>query len=142
MRRGNPNPPKKTRYSNPVVVFDLETEKWHNFRSVSLAARTLEMANNTLLEAMRQMKPAKQRWLVAYKGEEAKLAQSLHYHQKHYNSQVRHISVTRQNKKKVPLRIDSHTVIYVSPEDATEEYAKQYRQRLADNKANFSNERR
>lgn len=32
--------------------------------------------------------------------------------------------------KLVPLRIDSHTVIYVKPEKATPEYAEEYREKL------------
>ena len=32
--------------------------------------------------------------------------------------------------KLVPLRLDSHTVIYVKPEKATPEYAEQYREKL------------
>jgi hypothetical protein len=35
--------------------------------------------------------------------------------------------------KLVPLRIDSHTVIYVKPEKATPEYAEEYRQKLSKN---------
>lgn len=35
----------------------------------------------------------------------------------------------------VPLRIDSHTVIYVKPEKATPEYAEQYREKLKSNSA-------
>lgn len=33
-------------------------------------------------------------------------------------------------RKKVPLRIDSHTTIYVKPSEATEEFAAAYRKRL------------
>lgn len=142
MRQGNPNPPKKTTYSKPVVVYDLETEKWHNYKSVSFAARSLDISNTTILIALRHQKPAKKRWLFAYKGEESKLAQSLPYHQEHYNNHVRQIKGTKKKGKKVMLRIDRHTVIYVDPKDATEEYAEQYRQRLADNKANFTDNRR
>ena len=142
MRYGNPKPAKKTTYSNPVVVYDLETGKWSNYRSVSLAARSLVMANTTLLVALRQQKPAKQRWLVAYKGEESKLEQSIPFHQQYYNNKVRPISGKASKGKKVPLRIDKHTVIYVAEENATEEYAEQYRQRLADNKENFTDNRR
>ena len=142
MRYGNHKPPKKTTYSNPVVAYDLETEKWSNYRSVSLAARSLDMANTTILVALRQQKPAKKRWLFAYKGEESKLAQALPYHQEYYNNHVRQVNGTKKKGKKVMLRIDKHTVIYVDPKDATEEYAEQYRQRLADNKANFTDNRR
>ena len=35
--------------------------------------------------------------------------------------------------KLVPLRLDSHTVLYVKPEKATPEYAEQYRQKLLKN---------
>ena len=142
MRYGNPKPTKKTTYSKPVVAYDLETGRWSNYRSVSLAARTLEMANTTILVALRQQKPAKQRWLFAYKGEEQKISMVLAYHQERYNSRVRYISGTKDNQKKVLLRIDSHTSIYVAPENATEEYAEQYRQRLADNKEKFTDNRR
>lgn len=142
MRYGNPKPAKKTTYSNPVVVYDLETGKWSNYKSISLAARSLVMANTTILIALRQQKPAKQRWLVAYKGEESKLAQSIPFQQEYYNSHVRRISSTKSKEKKVPLRIDSHTVIYVVPENATEEYAEQYRMRLADSKESFTDNRR
>ncbi len=141
MRYGNHKPPKKTSYSNPVVVYDLETERWSNYRSVSLAARSLDISNTTILIALRQQKPAKKRWLFAYKGEESKLAQSLPYHQEHYNNHVRQIKGTKKKGKKVMLRIDKHTVIYVDPKDATEEYAEQYRQRLADNMAKFADNR-
>jgi hypothetical protein len=141
MRQGNPNPPKKTTYSNPVVSYDLETGKWHNYRSVSIAARSLDMSNTTILIALRQQKPAKKRWLFAYKGEESKISQVLAYHQEHYNRHVRQVEGTKQKGKKVPLRIDTHTVIYVDPKDATEEYAEQYRQRLADNKAKSADNR-
>lgn len=142
MRYGNHKPPKKTSYSNPVVVYDLETERWSNYRSISLAARSLDMSNTTIVIALRQQKPAKKRWLFAYKGEESKLAQSLLYHQEYYNNHVRQIKGTKKKGRKVMLRIDKHTVIYVDPKDATEEYAEQYRQRLADNKANFTDNRR
>ena len=40
---------------------------------------------------------------------------------------------TKPKPKLVPLRIDSHTVIYVKPEKATPEYAEQYRQKLLKN---------
>jgi hypothetical protein len=40
--------------------------------------------------------------------------------------------------KLVPLRLDSHTVIYVKPEKATPEYAEQYREKL--NKTKSKNE--
>lgn len=142
MRYGNPKPPKKTCYSKPVVAYDLETGKWSNYRSVSLAARSLEMANTTILAALRQQKPAKKRWLFAYKGEEPKIAQVMAYHQEHYDNHVRHVSETKPSKGKVLLRIDSHTSIYVDPKDATEEYAEHYRQRLAENKAKFTDNRR
>lgn len=142
MRYGNPKPAKKTVYSKPLVVYDLETGKWSNYKSISLAARSLVMANTTLLIALRQQKPAKQRWLVAYKDEEARLEQSIAYHQEHYDSHVRRISGKPSKGKKVPLRIDNRTVIYVAPENATEEYAEKYRQRLADDKNNFSDNRR
>lgn len=99
------------------------------------------MSNTTILIALRQQKPAKKRWLFAYKGEESKISQVLAYHQEHYNRHVRQVEGTKQKGKKVPLRIDTHTVIYVDPKDATEEYAEQYRQRLADNKAKFADNR-
>ena len=79
--------------------------------------------------------------MFAYKGEESKLAQSLPYHQEHYNNHVRQIKGTKKKGKKVMLRIDRHTVIYVDPKDATEEYAEQYRQRLAENMAKFADNR-
>lgn len=142
MRYGNHKPPKKTTYSKPVVVYDLETEKWHNYKSVSFAARSLDISNTTILIALRQQKPAKKRWLFTYKAEESKLAQSLPYHQEYYNNHVRQVKGTKKKGKKVMLRIDKHTVIYVDPKDATEEYAEKYRQRLAENKANFTDNRR
>ena len=37
---------------------------------------------------------------------------------------------TKPKPKLVPLRIDSHTVIYVKPEKATHEYAEEYREKL------------
>jgi hypothetical protein len=39
--------------------------------------------------------------------------------------------------KLVPLRIDSHTVIYVKPEKATPEYAEEYRQKLLKNSRKY-----
>lgn len=35
--------------------------------------------------------------------------------------------------KLVPLRLDSHTVLYVKPEKATPEYAEEYREKLSKN---------
>ena len=39
--------------------------------------------------------------------------------------------------KLVPLRLDSHTVLYVKPEKATPEYAEQYRQKLLKNSRKY-----
>ena len=39
--------------------------------------------------------------------------------------------------KLVPLRLDSHTVLYVKPEKATPEYAEEYRQKLLKNSRKY-----
>ena len=46
---------------------------------------------------------------------------------------VKQRNATKPQESLVSLRIDSHTVIMVTPEKATPEYAEQYREKLSKN---------
>ena len=114
----------------PITVVNLETGERRRFRSCQHASRVIEVSSTKLLEMVKSGSIYRN-WYVFATGKtpdvEAKISAKTEFYRMNG-------PITRKGGRKpkgglVSLRIDAKTVIMVTPDKATEEYAEQWRQR-------------
>lgn len=113
----------------PVTAFNLDTLERKDFDSISKAAVYCRVDKSMLQKYMRN----DQMWSGWYwcPTEQADLCQDrVLYLSRRWKAEGKPLAQKYKTTTLVPLRIDNHTVIYVRPEKATEEYAEQYRKKL------------
>lgn len=121
----NTKPNKKTCYSRAVVGINLTTDERRQWPSVKTAAEGCGMQASWFTHLLRGHQPANG-WLCAYEDEQDWFAERLDYFKRSGKFKRTDPSKDKSMKGKVALRIDSRTVIYVTPDKATPEYAQQY----------------
>jgi hypothetical protein len=121
----------------PVTAFNLDTLERIDFPSMARAADHCLVDKSMLTKYMRN----DQMWRGWYwcPTEVADLRmERVRYLSRRWQSEDRPKACRRKEPPKlVPLRLDSHTVILVKPENATTEYAEQYRQKLLKNSRKY-----
>ena len=117
----------------PVTAFNLDTLERLDFPSMARAADHCLVDKSMLQKYLRN----DQMWRGWYwcPTEVAGLRmERVLYLSRRWQSEDKPKAYRRKESPKlVPLRLDSHTVLYVKPEKATPEYAEQYRQKLKKN---------
>ena len=129
-RKGNPNPTIKTCWKRAVVGVNLTTGQRVKWQSVRMAADAVGFDPSWFTHLLKENRPANG-WLCAYEDEEDKMKDRLDWCKRSGKYAKIKPNAAKSTKGKVALRIDSRTVIYVKPENATPEYAEEYRQRIS-----------
>jgi hypothetical protein len=119
-------PKPKTCYSRRCVIYDIETGTRSETPSITKAAAKIGCSTSFLGKIIRAGMNTNG-YVVAYIEDEQKALVKLRALQAKGDYKPR--KQRRREEKLVPLRIDSRTTIYVKPENATEAYAEQWRQR-------------
>lgn len=115
-----------------VVGYNLETGERRMWGTMSACAETIGTSVSYILIVIKNDRPLKG-WCLAYEEREQKAIDLYERGGQPRNKPTKRTPLRKPakcNKGLVSLRIDSHTVIWVKPEDATEEYAEQYREML------------
>lgn len=121
----NTKPTKKTCYSRAVVGINLTTDERRQWPSVKTAAEGCGMQASWFTHLLIGHLPTNG-WLCAYADEQDWVAEKLDYYKRSGKFKRTDPTKSKSMKGKVALRIDSRTVIYVTPDKATPEYAQQY----------------
>ena len=117
----------------PVTAFNLDTLERIDFPSVSRAADHCLVDKTTLRVYLRKDQMCRG-WYWCLTEEADQRMERVRSLSRRWKSEGRSkADRCKEPPKLVPLRIDSHTVIYVKPEKATREYAEKYRERLRNN---------
>ena len=111
-------------WRRPVVCYDIESGRRREFPSIAALARALGKNSANINEAIR-LRGHYLNWIVAFKEDEEKAKEKLRVFQGKTNFKRK----KAKPEDLVSLRIDKHTVILVTPDKATEEYAEQWRRR-------------
>lgn len=116
----------------PVTAFNLDTLERLDFPSMTRAADHCCVDKSMLQKYMRndQMWSG---WYWCPTDQADSRMECVLYLSRRWKAEGKPISSKFKTSGLVPLRIDSHTVLYVKPEKATPEYAEQYRQKLLKN---------
>lgn len=109
--------------SRRCVCFEITTGKRHEFASMQKMAAFIGCDPRAIHGVIHASMHTSSH-VVALVEDEKKAVEKLRFFRQQYN-----IKKKTEKKTEVPLRIDSRTVIYVTPDKATEEYAEQWRQR-------------
>ena len=126
----NHKPNIKQCWKRAVVGINLTTGERHEWPSVSTAAEGCGMQASWFGHLLRGHQVANG-WLCAYADYQDWVAERLEYLKRSGKySMNKNKGKGSSTKGKVALRIDSRTVIFVWPEDATPEYAEQYRNKI------------
>lgn len=114
----------------PVTVVNLETGERRRFSSCQYASRVIEVSSTKLLEMVKSGSIYRN-WYVFATGKtpdvEAKIRAKTEFYR--MNGPTTRKGGRKTNGGLVSLRIDAKTVIMVTPDKATDEYAEQWRQR-------------
>lgn len=116
-------PKPKTCYSRNCVCFEIATGRRREFKSISQMAAFIGCANTTCGRVMKSGLHTGD-YIIAYIEDEDKAVVKLRTFQEKQNFKAK-----TKGRKEVPLRIDARTVIYVTPDKATPEYAEQWKAR-------------
>ena len=125
----NKHPNKKSCYKRPVVGINLTTGERVEFPSVNQAADQVGMNPSWFTTLMRQKRPAND-YICAYADDQRWLDEKAEYLMRTGRYERKSPKKGKNNKGLVQLRIDSRTVIYVKPSEATLEYAESYRKQM------------
>ena len=119
-------PKPKTCYSRRCVIYDIATGNRSEAPSITKAAAKIGCSTSFLGQIIRAGMNTNG-YVVAYIEDEQKAIVKLRALQA--RGDYKRPQKRSREEKLVPLRIDSRTTIYVKPENATEAYAEQWRQR-------------
>lgn len=121
----------------PTCAVNLETLERKYFPSFIAAAVHTGVSNEQISKCFHQDTPFNGWYFCPTDMVESK-TERIRYLSNKWIKEGMPIKGPRKPKPKlVPLRLDSHTVIYVKPEKATPEYAEQYRQKLLKNSRKY-----
>lgn len=114
----------------PTCAVNLETLERKYFPSFVAAAVHTGVGKEQVAKCFRQDTPFNG-WYFCSPNQVGDKTERIRYLSNKWIKEGMPIKGPRKPKPKlVPLRLDSHTVIYVKPEKATPEYAEQYREKL------------
>ena len=105
----------------PAFGYNLATGEHRVWRTMGEAAAEIGTKSQYLTAIIRKKKPFKG-WCIAADEATAKLMYDT-------GGKVK-LAADKPDVKLVQLRIDSHTVIWVRPEEANEKFAQKYRRKL------------
>lgn len=118
-------PKSKTCYSRKCVVYEIVTGKRREFPSLAMAAAMVGCSRSFLWQIIRAGMNT-HGYVVAYIEDEEQAIVKL----KALQARPEYRKMKQKKERKlVPLRIDSKTIIYVPEEKATPEYAEAWRVR-------------
>lgn len=121
----------------PVTAFNLDTLERLDFPSMARAADHCLVDKSMLQKYLRNDQMWRGWYWCPTEVADLRMERVL-YLSRRWQSEDKPKSYRRKESPKlVPLRLDSHTVIYVKPEKATPEYAEQYRQKLLKNSRKY-----
>lgn len=123
---------KRKSRNRRVVVYDIATGERTEYQSVTMAAGAVG-CNISWLNQVLKSRMHVNGFIVAYIEDEAKAIEKLRNNQSRGEFK-RTVRRTTAPKGTVPLRIDDRTVIYVSPDQASESFAEKYRKKLQGDK--------
>lgn len=115
----------------PIIAVDLETGERRQFPTMTAAANFTQMSVTTALNVYKA-DGTHGKWYFCRPEAYPLKADRIRALAKIWQSKKSTREPVMESPSLVSLRIDAHTVIMVSPEKATPEYAARYRQRLAD----------
>ena len=117
----------------PTCAVNLETLERKYFPSFSAAAVHTGVGKEQVAKCFHQDTPFNG-WYFCPTDKVGEKTERIRYLSNKWIKEGMPIKGPRNTKPKlVPLRLDSHTVLYVKPEKATPEYAEQYREKLSKN---------
>lgn len=116
-------PKPKTCYSRRCVCYEIATGCRREFKSIRQMAAFIGCANTTCGMVMKSGLHTGD-YIIAYIEDEQKAIVKLRTFQEKQNFKAR-----KTKRKEVPLRIDARTVIYVTPDKATPEYAQKWKEK-------------
>ena len=119
-------PKPKTCYSRRCVIYDIATGTRSETHSITKAAAKIGCSTSFLGQIIMAGMNTNG-FVVTYIEDEQKAIVKLRALQAKGDYKPR--KQRKREEKLVPLRIDARTVIYVTPDKATPEYAEQWRQR-------------
>ena len=121
----------------PTCAVNLETLERKYFPSFSAAAVHTGVGKEQVAKCFHQDTPFNG-WYFCPTDKVGEKTERIRYLSNKWIKEGMPIKGPRNTKPKlVPLRLDSHTVLYVKPEKATPEYAEQYRQKLLKNSRKY-----
>lgn len=121
----------------PVTAFNLDTLERIDFPSMARAADHCLVDKSMLQKYMRNDQMWRGWYWCPTEVADQRMERVL-YLSRRWQSDDRPKAYRRKESPKlVSLRIDRHTVILVKPENATPEYAEQYRQKLLKNSRKY-----
>lgn len=109
-----------------VVVFDIETGSRSEFRSIKEAAAFVGCDYNYMRKRLRDLLPFNGYTFASIENERSAKEKALSFRSRREYVPKRRKSIATSSKEKVPLRIDSRTVIYVTKDKANRKYAEQW----------------
>ena len=119
--------------SIPTCAVNLETLERKYFPSFSAAAVHTGVGKEQVAKCFHQDTPFNG-WYFCPTDKVGEKTERIRYLSNKWIKEGMPIKGPRNTKPKlVPLRLDSHTVLYVKPEKATPEYAEEYREKLSKN---------
>lgn len=122
------------RYKRNVIGYNIETGERREWKSLNVAAEDIGTTYSYLAHLTHDRASIVKGWAVSYPEFEAD-AVSLYENggkkERDYRRSKR--MAKAPNKNLVPLRIKDKLVIWVKPEQATEEYAEEYLKMLEEN---------
>ena len=117
----------------PTCAVNLETLERKYFPSFSAAAVHTGVGKEQVAKCFHQDTPFNG-WYFCPTDKVGEKTERIRYLSNKWIKEGMPIKGPRNTKPKlVPLRLDSHTVLYVKPEKATPEYAEEYREKLSKN---------
>lgn len=114
--------------SKAVVVADLEDGSLHPMDSLSAAASFMGVSI-TLVSRMLSQRSASGKYFVYKAGKDKENSQMVTALRSYYHTNGKVRGMKPADDTLVSLRIDRHTVILVTPDKATPEYAQQWREK-------------
>ena len=121
----------------PVTAFNLDTLERLDFPSMARAADHCLVDKSMLQKYMRNDQMWRGWYWCPTEVADLRMERVLYLSRRWQNEDKPKAYRRKEHPKLVPLRLDSHTVLYVKPEKATPEYAEEYRQKLLKNSRTY-----
>lgn len=121
----------------PVTAFNLDTLERLDFPSMARAADHCLVDKSMLQKYLRNDQMWRGWYWCPTEVADLRMERVLYLSRRWQNEDKPKAYRRKEHPKLVPLRLDSHTVLYVKPEKATPEYAEEYRQKLLKNSRTY-----